>query len=162
MMEELKGNVMMNLTSKVFENGKTIPAKYTCQGENISPPLEWTKVPKDAESLALICDDPDDSNSFSPFSHWVLYNIPVNTSNIQEQVEREGDLPEGTLQGLNDFGYVGYGGPCPPRGETHQYHWRLFALDASFEPKAGATREEFMNWALTHTIEEAELVAQYE
>ena len=151
----------MNLTSKAFEAGEMIPIKYTCQGENVSPPLEWTKVPKEAKSLALICDDPDASSSFGPFSHWVVYDIPADRSQLEEGIERDGRLPEGGLQGRNDFGNIGYGGPCPPRGETHRYYWRLFALDEPCELGPGATRQQVLDWAINHTIEQSELVAQF-
>ena len=120
----------MKLSSPSFENQGNIPQKFTCDGEDISPALEWSNVPEGAKSFALIVDDPDAPDPANPrmtWVHWVLYNIPAAVSSLPENVKVV-DLPEGTLQGLNDWKKTGYGGPCPPMGK-HRYFHKLYALD---------------------------------
>ena len=149
----------MQLTSTAFEAGETIPARFTCEGEDISPPLTWNDVPSGTQSLALICDDPDSSNGV--WSHWVLYNIPANQSELIEGIKPIGQLPEGGLQGRNDFGEIGYGGPCPTIGETHRYYWRLYALDAPCDLGPGATRAQLIDWMQDHKLGTSELMARF-
>lgn len=150
----------LTLTSAAFDSGETIPAEYTCDGANISPPLAWTDVPREAESLVLICDDPDSTNG--PWSHWVIYDIPTERNGLKEDVPAEGRLPWGALQGRNDFGNVGYGGPCPsPPGATHHYYFRLYALDKELDIEAGATRIQVLNHMEGHILEQTELVGLF-
>ena len=149
----------MQLTSTAFEAGETIPTRFTCEGEDISPPLTWNDIPSGTQSLALICDDPDSSNGI--WSHWVLYNIPADQSDLQEGIKPIGQLPEGGLQGRNDFGEIGYGGPCPTIGETHRYYWRLYALDAPCDLGPGATRAQLIDWIQDHKLDTSELMARF-
>ena len=110
-----------------------IPRKYTCDGEDLSPPLSWSGLPAGTKSLALIVDDPDAPDPKAPkmvYVHWVLYNIPADAAGLAEAI-RAADLPRGTLEGLNDWGRTGYGGPCPPIGR-HRYFHKLYALDTVF------------------------------
>ena len=121
--------VSLVLTSAGFDDGGQIPAKYTCAGEDVSPPLAWNGVPEDAESLALIVDDPDAPDPAAPkriWVHWLLYEIPPTATELPEAVVQ---LPSGTLEGTNDWGDRGYGGPCPPTGR-HRYFFRLYALES--------------------------------
>jgi Raf kinase inhibitor-like YbhB/YbcL family protein len=111
------------VTSSAFQAGQAIPTKYTCEGADISPPLQWSGVPAGAKSLALICDDPD--APVGTWVHWVLYDLPVTATDLVEKVPASETLSLGAKQGINDFKRVGYGGPCPPPGKPHRYS-RLF------------------------------------
>ncbi len=126
----------MELTSAVFKDEGSIPAKYTCDGDNISPPLEIEGIPEDTASLALVVDDPDAPGS--TFDHWVVWNIPASTQKIAE-----GEQPNG-VKGKNDFGDLMYGGPCPPSG-THSYRFKIYALDTKLDLEEGSTKNELEN-----------------
>jgi Raf kinase inhibitor-like YbhB/YbcL family protein len=122
----------MLITSSAFGQHQAMPTKYTCDGENLSPPLSWSGVPQKAKSLVLIVDDPDAPDPAHPtmtWVHWVLYNIPPSASGLAEGVKK---LPAGTLEGINDWKRTGYGGPCPPTGK-HRYFHKLYALDTLIE-----------------------------
>ena len=127
----------MKLSSPAFAEGELIPTKYTCDGENVSPPLEWEGVPEQAKSLALIVDDPDAPSGV--FVHWLLFQIPVTESGLKEGAG--GKNSKRGLHGKNGFGKAAYGGPCPPSG-THRYYFRLYALDAQLTLQSGAARSE--------------------
>lgn len=116
------------LTSSAFEDGAAIPRKFTCDGEDKSPPLTWTGIPEGTKSLALICDDPD--APMGTWVHWVVWNIPPSAPGLPEGVPAEGVLPGGIKQGLNSWPRTGYGGPCPPPGKPHRYYFKLYALNA--------------------------------
>ncbi|MFO7676169.1 MAG: YbhB/YbcL family Raf kinase inhibitor-like protein [bacterium] len=150
------------LTSPAFEHEGTIPAKYSGDGENISPPLEWTGVPEGTASLALVCRDPDAREVAGvTWIHWVVYDIPVEAAGLPEAVPRESRLADGTRQGLNTSRFTGYRGPGPPRGRTHRYSFKLYALDAAPElPDAAdvAALEEAMRG---HILATAELAGRY-
>lgn len=141
----------MKLTSLAFETNALIPAKYTCDGQDVNPPLRLTDVPEEAETLTLIVDDPD--APAGTWDHWVLYNIPASTTEIAE-----GSAP-GT-QGTNDFKKQSYGGPCPPGG-THRYFFELYALDTSLDLEAGARKKEVEAAMDGHLLAKAELVGRY-
>jgi hypothetical protein len=142
----------MKLTSDAFKNDGRIPVRYTCDGEDISPPLSISDVPESAESLALVMDDPD--APMGTFDHWIVWNIPVDTISIAE-----GEQPEG-VPGRNDFGNLGYGGPCPPSG-THVYRFKLYALDTMLELEEGATKEELQVAMEGHIVERDILRGRY-
>ena len=130
------------LQSAAFGNGGEIPRKYTCTGENVSPPLGWSDVPAQARSLALIVDDPD--APAGTWTHWIIWNIPAHATSLPEGVPpAQESLPSGARQGKNDFGRIGYGGPCPPPGRPHHYYFRLYALGAILDVKSGAARSDF-------------------
>lgn len=149
----------MKLTSKAFENGKEIPIKYTCDGADISPPLEFQDVPEKSASLALICEDPDAPGG--TFDHWVIFNVPPSAPGLGEGVPAESEHASGFRQGENGFGKVGYGGPCPPGGE-HRYYFRLFALDAELDLPAGSASKQDLQSAMQgRVIQEAELMGTY-
>ncbi len=149
----------LDLTSKAFEAGGTIPDKYTCEGQNVSPPLTWRGASPETESLVLICDDPDAPRG--TWSHWVLYHIPAERDELAEGVSPQAQPSWGGLQGRNDFGDVGYGGPCPPRGETHRYYFRLYALDVQPDLPQGANRQQVLDQIDPHILERTELMARY-
>ncbi|MFO7917768.1 MAG: YbhB/YbcL family Raf kinase inhibitor-like protein [Anaerolineae bacterium] len=147
------------LTSSALEAEETIPDKYTCEGKNISPPLSWQGVPEDAQSLALVCEDPDAPSGI--FTHWLLYNIPTTRYDLPENVPPHITLDWGGAQGRNDFGDVGYGGPCPPRGETHRYYFRLYALDQELDLSPGLTRDQFFSAVEGHVLDRGDLMGRY-
>jgi Raf kinase inhibitor-like YbhB/YbcL family protein len=152
---------MFTLASPAFQNGDTIPRIYTCEGANKSPPLDWTAPPPHAMSFALIVEDPD--APAGTFIHWVLYDLPASAASLPEEVPKAADLAQlgGAKQGRTGFGTVGYGGPCPPPGPAHHYHFRLFALSAKLGLAAGATRDQVVAAMRGHEIGRAELVGLY-
>ncbi len=151
------------LKSAAFDNGKEIPLKYTCQGENISPPLTWENVPANTRSLVLIVDDPDAPDPKAPkmtWVHWVLYNIPPDADSLSENIHSS-RLPKGTKQGLNGWRKKGYGGPCPPIGR-HRYFHKLYALDTILKNLENPTKARVEAAMKGHIIARAELVGTYE
>jgi Raf kinase inhibitor-like YbhB/YbcL family protein len=150
----------MTITSSVFRAGEVIPTKYSCEGANISPPVQWDGVPAAARSLALICDDPD--APMGTWVHWVLYNLPTNVSNLPEHVPASEMLSSGPKQGMNDFKRIGYGGPCPPPGKTHRYYFKLYALDVELALKPRATKQELLRAMEGHILAEAQLMGTYQ
>jgi Raf kinase inhibitor-like YbhB/YbcL family protein len=153
----------LTITSNAFTDGGQIPARYTCQGTDVSPPLAWSGVPATARSLVLIVDDPDAPDPKAPrmtWVHWVLFNLPPQTTGLPEGVAPNA-LPAGTGQGTNSWNRAGYGGPCPPIGR-HRYFHKLYALDAVLD-FAGTPTEKAVEAALRgHVIEEAQLVGTYQ
>lgn len=153
----------MIIMSPVFKHDGAIPARHTCDGVNISPPLKWTGVPTGMKSLALIVDDPDAPNPDAPrmtWVHWVVYNIPPDTDGLPESLSAEA-LPPGILQGLNDWQHTGYEGPCPPIGK-HRYFFKLYALDTmlpELERPAKTALEKAMKG---HVLARSELVGLYQ
>ncbi len=153
-----KGGVNMELKSKAFQDGGMIPKKYTCDGMDISPPLEWDAVPEGTKSLAIICDDPD--APMGTWVHWVYYNIPASVKGIPEHVATSANPPTGGTQGTNDFRKLGYGGPCPPGG-THRYFFKLYALDSVLSLNPGATKRQLLDSMEGHVLAETQLMGRY-
>lgn len=151
----------IELSSPAFREGEAIPIQYTCDGANISPPLRWGGIPKNSQSLALICADPDAPSGV--FVHWVIFNMPPIVADLPEAAPTTEELVEsGAIQGRNDFENIGYDGPCPPRGDKpHRYFFRLYALDIKLRLQAGATKEEFELAAEGHIIAEGRLMGTY-
>ena len=147
-----------SLASTAFKEGEIIPKKYTCDGPDVSPPLEWYAVPPEAKSLALIVEDPD--APMGTWVHWVIFNIPPRTSGLPEHVSAEKTLPDGVVQGRNDFRKIGYGGPCPPGG-THRYFFLLYALDTMLKLPAGSTKVDLVRAMEGHIIGKAQLMGKY-
>jgi Raf kinase inhibitor-like YbhB/YbcL family protein len=143
----------MKLTSPAFTHNSLIPKKYTCDGEDINPPLLITNVSKEAKSLALIVDDPDAPRG--TWTHWTVWNINPGSPEIIED-----SIPSGAVLGMTDFGEPGYGGPCPPSG-THRYFFRLYALDAKLELQQGVSRKELERAMAGHILSEVELIGLY-
>ena len=149
----------MKLTSSAFAPEELIPFKYTCDGVDVSPPLEWTDVPDGTKSLALIVDDPDAPSGL--FVHWLLYGISSSEKGLTEGIGIDESSAGGGRQGKNSFGKVGYGGPCPPSG-THRYFFHLYALKNDLANlRSGASREELDNSMRGHILAEAELMGKY-
>jgi len=148
----------MEIKSSAFKEGESIPSKYTCDNIDISPDIEWSKVPNGAKTFALIMDDPDAPSG--TYVHWVIYNIPGNQRELPENIPPKETLENGTVQGKNDFGKIGYGGPCPPGG-THRYYFKLYALDTQLEVKPGITKKELLKAIDVHVLEEGELMGRY-
>lgn len=148
----------MMITSTAFSPGELIPPEFTCDGNDVSPPLAWSDVPPGAISLALISDDPDAPGG--RWVHWVAWNLPVSPGRLDRGQPGKGELADGTRQGTNDFHRPGYGGPCPPSG-THRYYFRLFALDTRLDLAAGATRAELEGAMKGHILATAELMGKY-
>jgi len=158
-----KGNTIMELTSSAFAPLADIPSLYTCEGSDQSPPLAWSGVPAGAKSLALIVDDPDAPDPAAPrmtWVHWVLYNLPPDSTGIEAGKSRASDLPAGTRQGLNDWKREGYGGPCPPMGR-HRYVHKLYALDIVLPVLHPATKAALEKAMQGHVLAEGELVGYY-
>lgn len=143
----------MKISSPAFSHNQIIPEKYTCDSQNISPPLEFEDVPEGTKSLALIMDDPDAPGRI--FVHWVVWNIPPDTRQIPEN-----SVPGGTMQGTTDFGRTGYGGPCPPSG-THRYFLKLYALDTTLQLASTAIKGEIEAVMEGHILAQAELIGLY-
>lgn len=148
----------MKLSSPAFKDADRIPARYTCDGEDISPALQWSDVPSGTVSYVLIADDPD--APAKTWVHWVMYNIPSSTTEFKENIQKKPTLPEGIIQGLNDSGHVGYDGPCPPSG-IHRYFFRLYALDTRIPVKDRATKLDLLHEMEDHVLAQAELMGTY-
>ncbi len=159
------GNVKVNfgIRSSAFEDGARIPSIYTCESKNISPPLSWSGAPEGTLSFVLICDDPD--APVGTWVHWVFYNIPENVNSLEEGIPaseefKEGSL-KGALQGKNDFGRIGYGGPCPPRGKPHRYFFKLYALDTYLDAKPSLRKSDILKLMHGHILGETKFYALY-
>src|SRR5262245_8393703 len=146
------GGAMMKISSSAFQHGGNIPSKFTCDESDTSPPLQITGIPSNAKTLVLIADDPDAPSGL--FTHWLVWNIPPQTSSIAE-----GSAPKG-VQGANDFGKPGYRGPCPPPG-VHRYSFKIFALDRELDLRSGAKRSQVDAAMKGHVIGQGELVGRY-
>jgi Raf kinase inhibitor-like YbhB/YbcL family protein len=156
-------NMTLTLKSSAFDNGSAIPSRYTCEGEDVSPPLTWAGVPETARSLVLIVDDPDAPDPKAPkmtWVHWVLYNLPPDISGLPEGITSAG-LPPGTVEGLNDWKRSGYGGPCPPIGR-HRYFHKLYALDKVLEVINTPTKAKVEAAMNGHVIAQTEFVGTYQ
>jgi len=148
----------MEIKSSAFKEGSAIPAKYTCDNLDFSPPLAWSKGPDVTKTYAIICDDPDAPRG--TWVHWVLYNIPATVSDLPENQPKSESLPNGAHQGMTDFGSIGYGGPCPPGG-THRYYFKIYALDFIPDHKPGITKKELLKAMEKHILEEGLLMGRY-
>jgi len=148
----------IKITSSAFENGGLIPAKYTCDGADMSPPLQWDAVPEGTRSIALICDDPD--APMGTFVHWVIFGLPADTRELVKNIPADETLPNGAKQGTSDFGRIGYGGPCPPSG-THRYFFKIYALDTEVDLAAGAGKRELLGAMEGHILVQGQLIGKY-
>lgn len=155
------GGETMEIRSPSFQDGGEIPRKYTCEGEDVSPPLRFSHIPDGAKSLVLIMDDPDAPDPAAPkmtWVHWVLYNLPPEVRELPEAVV---SLPKGTLEGLNDWHRTGYGGPCPPIGR-HRYFFKLYALDTVLPDLHRPTKQQLLDAMEGHVLEKAVLMGTYQ
>jgi hypothetical protein len=150
----------IQITSTAFTDSQPIPAKYTCDGDDVSPPLQWTNAPANTKSFALIADDPD--APMGTWVHWVVYDLPPNTSALPENVAKTPTLAGGAKQGANDFRRIGYGGPCPPPGKPHRYFFKIYALDTVLNLKPGLTKKELLKVTNGHVLAEGQLMCTYQ
>jgi len=151
--------VSFELRSSAFQQNLSIPTKYTCDGANVSAPLSWRDAPRATKSVALIVDDPDAPTGI--LVHWVLYDLPAGSHALGEAIPNQETLGNGAKRGVNDFGKIGYVGPCPPQGLAHRYFFKLYALDRMTELKPRATKEQLLDAMNKHILAEAELVGTY-
>jgi len=149
----------LQLSTTAFPAGGTIPKKFTCDGADVSPALSWTDTPAGTQSLALIVDDPDAPGRV--WVHWVLYNLPGATQKLPEGVGKDPELADGSRQGRNDFGRLGYNGPCPPRGPAHRYFFKLYALDSKLDLKPGSTKSDVERAMKNHVLAQTELMGSF-
>ena len=153
----------LTIQSTAFNHNAEIPTRYTCEGDDVAPPLQWQGIPEAARSLVLVVDDPDAPDPEAPkmtWVHWVLFNIPVDAAGLPEAATSS-DLPTGTEEGLNDWGRTGYGGPCPPIGR-HRYFHKLYALDAVLENLNQPSKRQLEAAIQGHIIAEAALIGTYQ
>ena len=152
---------MLELTvmSAAFVMGAAIPPKYTCMGEDVSPPLSWSKLPEGAQSVAVLCDDPDAPGG--DWVHLVLFNLPPGTAKLDEGVPATPSLPNGAVQGVNDFRRAGYGGPCPPPGRPHRYRFKVFALDTKLALRPSAQKRDVVKAMEGHVLARGELMGRF-
>lgn len=156
---EEEGNMTITITSPAFSEGSSIPTKYTCDGNDSSPELKWTGIPAEANSLALIVDDPDAPRG--TWVHWIVYNMPASTSGLPENVTEGEPVPGGGTQGNSSWRRPGYGGPCPPSG-THRYFFKLYALDGPLNLPQGATKMAVLRAMEGHILAEGQLMGTYQ
>jgi len=149
----------LELTSPAFRNGERIPERYTGDGADVSPPLAWSGAPEGTQSFAILCEDPDAPRG--TWTHWVAFNLSPSLHVLTEDVPKHAALIDGASQGTNDFGKTGYGGPAPPPGKPHRYHFRLYAVDGILPLKAGASKGQLLSELKGHTLAEAELMGTY-
>jgi len=153
----------LNITSSAFAHNSSIPRQYTCEGQDVSPPLAWSGVPASAKSLVLIVDDPDAPDPAAPrmtWVHWVLYNIPVTAAGLPEAVSAA-HLPKGSLDGKNDWQRTGYGGPCPPIGR-HRYFHKLYALDTVLPDLHQPSKAALEKAMRGHILDEVQFIGTYQ
>ena len=147
-------NGKLNLTSSGFASGASIPNKFTCKGEDVSPALEWSGAPPKTVSFVIIMDDPDAPSG--TWLHWVMWNVPATVNSLSEGVPKRGQLQDGASQGRNSFEKTGYNGPCPPPGQTHRYYFHVWALDSKLDLQPGAGRREVGGAAKGHILAHGE------
>ncbi len=158
-----KKEVKHMVVSSVFKDKEFIPKKYTCEGQDVNPELVISNIPDGAKTIAIICDDPD--APIGTFVHWVLWNYPVDGPSVKipEALPKVEKLQNGAMQGYNDFGKVGYNGPCPPKGHgVHHYHFKIYAVNSLIELKGKVTKEELERALSGRIIAQAEIVGLYE
>jgi len=156
--EDMNMNAI-SISSDVFENGGNLSSEYTCDGSDISPALSWHTAPAGTQSIALIVDDPDAPGK--TWVHWVIYNIPTNATGLPAAVPKNKTLDDGSLQGKNDFGRIGYNGPCPPPGQNHRYFFKVYALDTTLNLKSGATKSQLEASMSGHILAQGEMIGKY-
>lgn len=156
---ERAAKMTVQVTSTAFKDGGSVPSKYTCDGQNVSPPLAWNTIPEGTKSIALIADDPDAPKG--TWVHWVVYGLPPSLRNLPENVPAsETVLGNGGRQGTTDFGKIGYGGPCPPSG-THRYFFKVYALDIDLHENPGLTKAQLLKAIEGHVLAEGQLMGKY-
>lgn len=167
MMTGCRQQTTLLLSSSAFNELRDIPIMYTCDGENISPPLNWSELPAGTQTLALIMEDPDApvEGGLAPndFTHWVIYNIPASVSDLTEGITNQAQLDNGAFQGQNDLGTIGYVGPCPPDGPPHHYRFTLYAVNTVLNiTGSGATKHDVLTEIYGHVLGQVQLTGLYQ
>jgi len=150
----------LELKSPDIMPNETIPTRFTCQGEEVSPALTWSGVPQETKSFALLCDDPDAPSG--DWVHWVVFNIPKDARGLPENILAQETLKDGSRQGVNDSHKIGYDSPCPPPGRPHRYFFKLYALDTVLDIKREVTKKILLSEMQGHVLAEAKLVGTYQ
>jgi len=150
--------MVMKITSTAFQDGGMIAAKYSCDGANVSPPLDWSGAPQTTKSFALICDDPDAPGK--TWVHWVVFDLPASRTSLPENMPPQETIAGGGKQGMNDFKKIGYGGPCPPSG-THRYFFKIYALDSELNLDNRTTKDQLLQAMKDHILAQGELMGRY-
>lgn len=150
--------MVIKIKSSAFEEGEIIPKKYSCEGVNVSPPLQWSSLPAEVESFVLICEDPDAPSGL--WTHWIIFNLPAEITALPEFIMEREVLENGAQQGLNDFGTIGYRGPCPPGG-THRYYYRIYALDIMLQLNSRINRQNLLEAMIGHIIDQGHIMGIY-
>jgi len=158
--EPTRTPVAFVLSSQAFATGGSIPARYTCDGEDISPPLSWSSAPAGTVSYGLVVDDPDAPGG--TFTHWLLVNLPTGSQALPEGLASAERLESGAVQGKNDFGKIGYGGPCPPQGKAHRYRFTAYALDTTLDLRPGASKKQALEAMEEHVLGKTVLEGTYQ
>ena len=155
-----EGMVAMKITvtSNAFKDGGMIPGKYTCDGDDMSPPIDWSGLPPETKSIAMISDDPD--APMGTWVHWVIFNMPPQLKGLPEDVQPDKVLENGAVQGMNDSRQIGYGGPCPPAG-VHRYFFKVYALDTKVSLGPAATKKDLEKAMVGHILSEGQLMGRY-
>lgn len=148
-----------NITTPAFEQGASIPEVHSCKGDDTSPLLRWDAEPKGTETFALIMEDPDAPGG--TFTHWMIYNLPDDCHELEKVIPIEKHLENGAIQAKNDFGKIGYGGPCPPEGEEHRYFFKIFALNRQIPRESINSREDFLEAIDGYILDEAEYMGKF-
>lgn len=149
----------LQLESPAFGEGDPVPVRYTCDGADLSPPLLWDGAPSNTKSYVLICDDPD--APVGNWDHWVIFNLPIDTRELPEGLFNREKLPNGAIQGQNSWGNIGYNGPCPPKGSSHRYFFKLYALDTMLSLTSKATKADVEAAMQGHILAQSQLMARY-
>jgi Raf kinase inhibitor-like YbhB/YbcL family protein len=157
--KDRKAPMTITIRSSAFADGQPIPSKYTCDGEDDSPPLSCDSAPEQSQSLVLICDDPDAPGG--TWVHWVLYDLAATTTELPEAVPARAVVLNGAKQGRNDFKQIGYRGPCPPPGGAHRYYFKMYAVDRKLNLEAGATKSDVEKAMKGHILAEGKLMGMY-
>lgn len=152
-------SMSFTISSPSFSNGGDIAKKFTCDAADLSPQLTWNEPPTGTKTFALLVDDPD--APVGNWNHWTMWNLPPNLRGLPEDVKKEASLPDGSLQGRNDFRKTGYNGPCPPPGKPHRYFFKLFALDAKLDLKSGEGKKGLEAAMKGHILAQAEWMGKY-
>lgn len=148
----------LEITSSSFEQGQNIPQKHTCIGNDVSPQIAWNGAPEGVESYAIIADDPD--APMGTWVHWVVYNIPADVNELQENFPKDEKLDNGIMQGMSDFGKTEYGGPCPPGG-THRYYFKVYAIDKKLDAEPGLSKKKLLKAMEGHILAEGQLMGKF-
>jgi Raf kinase inhibitor-like YbhB/YbcL family protein len=151
--------VELTIESSAFEMDGTIPKRYTCDGEDISPPLSWSELPAGTQSLVIVCDDPD--APIGTWDHWVLFNIPAAVRSLPEGIAADEVIEGVGTHGTNSWRRLGYGGPCPPEGPAHRYYFTLYALDTMLDLDPGAAKQDVETATTGHVLAQGQLMARY-